>query len=143
MKVIIETIQNAFSENLEAVVLLIVVTGILYLINIILGTILGTFDIGFNLKKFLFGFLKGLIASLCIFVFCYALNLLALTLKLVDIVISVDVLTVLEVITVLAVWDIDLSKEIFEKIKSLKELKYVKYEDVSKLVNDYSTDERG
>lgn len=130
MKVIIETIQNAFSENLEAVVLLIVATGILYLINILLGTILGTFDVGFNFKKFLFGFLKGLVASICIFVFCYALNLLTLTLKLVDIVISVDVLTVLEVITVLAVWCIDLAKEIFEKIKSLKELKYIKYEDI-------------
>lgn len=143
MKVIIETIRNAFSENLEAVFLLIVVTAILYLINILLGTILGTFDVGFNFKKFLFGFLKGLVASICIFVFCYALNLLALTLKLVDIVISVDVLTVLEVITVLAVWCIDLAKEIFEKIKSLKELKYINYKDVSKLVNDYTTDERG
>lgn len=141
MKIIIETIQKAFSENLEAVFLLIVVTALLYLINIVLGTILGTFNIGFNLKKFLFGFLKGLIASLCIFAFCYALNLLALTLKLVDIVVSVDVLTVLEVIVVLSTWAIDLSKEIFEKVKSLKELKYIKYEDVS--VNDYATDERG
>jgi len=141
MKVIIDTIQNAFSENLEAVVLLIVVTALLYLINIILGTILGTFNIGFNLKKFLFGFLKGTVASLCIFAFCYSLNLLALTLKLVDIVVSVSVLTVIEVITVLATWDIDLSTEIFEKVKSLKELKYLKYGDVT--VNDYATNERG
>lgn len=141
MKLIIETIQKAFSENLDAVVLLIIVTAMLYLINIVLGTILGTHQVGFNLKKFLFGFLKGIIASLCIFVFCYALNLLALTLKLVDIVVSVDVLTIVEVIVVLSTWAIDLSKEIFEKVKSLKELKYIKYEDVS--VNDYQTNDRG
>ena len=141
MKLIIETIQKAFSENLDAVVLLIIVTAMLYLINIVLGTILGTHQVGFNLKKFLFGFLKGTIASLCIFAFCYALNLLALTLKLVDIVVSVDVLTIVEVIAVLSTWAIDLSKEIFEKVKSLKELKYIKYEDVS--VNDYQTNDRG
>ena len=141
MKLIIETIQKAFSENLDAVVLLIIVTAMLYLINIVLGTILGTHQVGFNFKKFLFGFLKGTIASLCIFVFCYALNLLALTLKLVDIVVSVDVLTIVEVIVVLSTWAIDLSKEIFEKVKSLKELKYIKYEDVS--VNDYQTNDRG
>lgn len=141
MKLIIETIQKAFSENLDAVVLLIIVTAMLYLINIVLGTILGTHQVGFNLKKFLFGFLKGTIASLCIFAFCYALNLLALTLKLVDIVVSVDVLTIVEVIVVLSTWAIDLSNEIFEKVKSLKELKYIKYEDVS--VNDYQTNDRG
>ena len=141
MKLIIETIQKAFSENLDAVVLLIIVTAMLYLINIVLGTILGTHQVGFNLKKFLFGFLKGIIASLCIFAFCYALNLLSLTLKLVDIVVSVDVLTIVETIAVLSTWAIDLSKEIFEKVKSLKELKYIKYEDVS--VNDYQTNDRG
>ena len=130
MKTIIDTITKAFSSNLEAVVLLIVCTAILYLINILFGTILGTINIGFDLKKFLFGFVKGALASLCIFAFCYSLNLLSLTLALVDIIISVDVLTVLEVITVLAVWDIDLSKEIFDKIKSLKELKYVTYDAV-------------
>ena len=143
MKVIIDTIRNAFSENLEAVVLLIIVTALFYLFNIILGTILGSFEVGFNLKKFLFGFLKGIIASLCIFGFCYGLNLLALTLKLIDIVVNTVVITVLEVVMVLYTWAIDLAKEIFDKIKSLKELKYVSYDDISEIVNDYTTDERG
>lgn len=141
MKTIIEMITKAFSENLEAVVLLIFVTAMLYLINIILGTILGSFNIGFNMKKFLLGFAKGVIASLCIFAFCYALNLLSLTLAIVDIVISVSVLTVIEVITVLSVWAIDLSQEIFEKIKSLKELKYITYNDVQ--ANPHSQKELG
>ena len=129
MKTIIETIDKAFSENLEAVVLLIICTALLYLVNIALGTILGTREVGFNLKKFLFGFLKGIIAAALIFVFCYSLNLLSLTLALVDITVSVDVITVLEVVGVLAIWDIDMAKEVIEKIKSLKELKYVTYDD--------------
>ena len=141
MEKIIEIITKAMSENLEAVVLLIVVTGILYLLNILFGTILGTNEVGFNAKKFLFGFLKGLYACLGIFAFCYALNLFSLTLALIDINISVEVITVLEVVSVMVTWDIDLTKEIYEKIKQLKELKYVAYEDIT--VNDYSVDERG
>lgn len=135
MQVIINAISNAFQENLEAVFLLIIVTASMCLINIVLGTILGTSEVGFNLNKFLHGFLKGLIVSVCIFVFCYTLNLLSLTLGLIDINISVEVITVLEVVMVMVVWDLDLSKEIFEKMKSLKELKYISYEDV----NDYDT----
>ena len=139
MNIIIETIKQAFGENLEAVFLLIVCTAILYLINIVLGTILGANNIGFKVKKFAFGFLKGLIVSISIFAFCFVLNLLSLTLALVDIKISVSVITVLEVVGVLAIWDLDMCQEIFEKIKSLKELKYLTYEDV----NDYSVNERG
>lgn len=136
MQKVIEIITNAFQENLEAVFLLIVTTGILTLINIVLGTILGTREVGFSGGKFLHGFVKGLIVSLCIFAFCYTLNLLSLTLGLVDINISIEVITVLEVVMVMAVWDIDLAKEIFEKVKSLKTLKYFSYEDV----NDYDVD---
>lgn len=141
MDKIIEIITKAMSENLEAVVLLIVVTGILYLLNILFGTILGTNEVGFNLKKFFFGFLKGLYACIGIFAFCYVLNLFSLTLALVDINISVEVITVLEVVSVMVTWDINLATEIYEKIKSLINLKYVTYDDIT--VNDYSVDERG
>lgn len=140
MNIVVETIKQAFGENLEAVFLLILCTAILYLINIVLGTILGANNIGFKVKKFAFGFLKGLIVSISIFAFCFVLNLLSLTLALVDIKISASVLTVLEVVGVLAIWDLDMCQEIFEKIKSLKELKYLSYEDI----NDYSVNnERG
>lgn len=112
--------------------MLIVVTS-LYAINILFGTIVGSFKEKFNLKKFLFGILKCLIADIGIFLFCYTLNLFALTLQLTkDILISVDFITTIEVITILVVWAIDLSKDIIEKIKSMKELKYITYEDVSK-----------
>lgn len=130
MKTIIDIISGALSENLEAVVLLIVATAIFYLINILFGTIIGAKNDGFNTKKFFSGFLKAIAVCLCIFAFCYTLNLFSLTLKLIDIDISATVITVLEVIGVLVTWDIDLMLEIYEKIKSLKVLKFVTYDIV-------------
>lgn len=130
MKNIIEMLSKALSENLEAVVLLIVVTAIFYLLNILFGTILGTKNVGFSGRKFLSGFLKGISACLGIFSFCYTLNLFALTLALVDVQISATLITTLEVIGVMVTWDIDLCLEIYDKIKALKELKFVSYDDV-------------
>ena len=138
---IIQTIQAAFQENLEAVFLLIFATMILYLINITLGTILGTFDIGFKTKKFFFGIFKAFVVGCCIFVFSYTLNLLSLILALINVTISVDIITIMEVLGVLLTWALDLAQEILDKIKSMKELKYISYDSV--VVNDYSVDERG
>ena len=140
MKTVIEMISKAFSQTLEAVVLLIIVTAVFYLLNILFGTILGSNEIGFVRNKFLFGFVKGFTACLGIFAFCYTLNLFALALALIDVEISVTVITVLEVLGVMVTWDIDLATEIYDKIKSLKELKYVSYDDVKYRVNDYDAD---
>lgn len=127
-----KTILEALNENLETIILMLIVVSSLYAINILFGTIVGSFTEKFNLKKFLFGVLKCLIADVGIFLFCYTLNLFALTLQLTkDISISVDFITTIEVITILVVWAIDLSKDIIEKIKSMKELKYVSYDVVS------------
>lgn len=128
-----KTILEALNENLETIILMLIVVTSLYAINILFGTIVGSFKEKFNLKKFLFGILKCLIADIGILLFCYTLNLFALTLQLTkDISISVDFITTIEVITILVVWAIDLSKDIIEKIKSMKELKYITYDDVSK-----------
>jgi hypothetical protein len=43
MQVIIETITKAMQENLDTVVLMLIVINSLYLINIVLGTVKGTF----------------------------------------------------------------------------------------------------
>lgn len=131
METIIQTIQKAMQENLETVILMLIVVGSLSGINIVLGTIIGTFTEKFDVKKFFFGILKAFIIGLCIFVFCYTLNLFALTLQLTkDITISSDFITTVEVFTILIVWALDLAKDIIEKIKSMKKLKYVKYEDI-------------
>ena len=131
METILKLISEALQENLETVVLMLIVVGSLSGINIVLGTIIGSFTEGFDLKKFLFGILKAFIIGLCIFVFCYTLNLFALTLQLTkDISISSDFITTVEVFTILIAWALDLAKDILEKIKGMKTLKYVKYEDV-------------
>lgn len=136
METIIQTIQKAMQENLETVILMLIVVGSLSGINIVLGTIIGTFTTEFDAKKFFFGILKAFIIGLCIFVFCYTLNLFALTLQLTkDITISSDFITTVEVFTILIVWALDLAKDIIEKIKSMKTLKYVKYEDIQINVN--------
>lgn len=136
METIIKLISEALQENLETVVLMLIVVGSLAAINIVLGTIIGSFTEGFDLKKFLFGILKAFIIGLCIFVFCYTLNLFSLTLQLTkDVTISGDFITTLEVFTILVAFAIDYCKDILDKIKSLKDLKYVKYEDIQINVN--------
>lgn len=136
MATILKLIEEALQENLETVVLMLIVVGSLSAINIVLGTIIGTFTTEFDAKKFFFGILKAFIIGLCIFVFCYTLNLFALTLQLTkDITISSDFITTVEVFTILIVWALDLAKDIIEKIKSMKKLKYVKYEDIQINVN--------
>ena len=140
MDTIIRTIEAALQENLETIVLMLIVVGSLNTINIILGTIVGSVTTKFDFKKFMFGILKALITGVCIFCLCYSLNLFALTLQLTkDVVISSDFISTLEVFAILAIWAIDIAKDVLDKIKSIKVLKYVSYEDI----NDYSIDERG
>jgi len=137
METILTLISEALQENLETVVLMLIVVGSLSGINIILGTIIGSFTEGFDLKKFFFGILKAFIIGLCIFVFCYTLNLFALTLQLTkDVTISSDFITTVEVFVVLFAWATDLCRDILDKLKSMKTLKYVKYEDVQINVNN-------
>ena len=139
-KIIIE----AMEENLETIILMLIVVSSLYAINILFGTIIGTYTEKFNIKKFLFGILKMVLADVGIFVFCYTLNLLSLTLQLTkDVTISESFVTTLEAFGVLLTWAIDTSKDIVAKVKLLKELKYVTYDvvDVSK-VNDYDVDQQ-
>jgi len=64
------------------------------------------------------------------------LNLFALTLQLTkDVVISSDFITTVEVFVVLIAWATDLCRDILDKLKSMKTLKYVKYEDIQINVN--------
>ena len=139
---VLTIIKEAMEENLETIVLMLIVVSSLYAINILFGTIIGTYTEKFNLKKFLFGVLKMVLADIGIFVFCYTLNLFSLTLQLTkDITISESFVTTLEIFGVLLTWAVDTSKDIVAKIKSLKELKYVSYDDVITKVNDYDVDQ--
>lgn len=142
---VIKAIQEAMSENLETIVLMLIVVSSLYGINILFGTIIGTYTEKFDAKKFLFGVLKMILADVGIFVFCYTLNLFSLTLQLTkDITISGDFITTVEVFGILLTWAVDTAKDIVEKVKSLKELKYVSYDDIAvdiSKINDYDVDQ--
>ncbi|MBR2653975.1 MAG: hypothetical protein IKD59_05400 [Lachnospiraceae bacterium] len=142
---ILKVIQAAVEENLETIILMLIVVSSLYVINILFGTILGTITEKFIPKKFFFGIFKGFVANVGIFAFCYTLNLFSLTLQQTkDIQISSEFITTIEVFTILIVWGIDLAKDILEKIKSMKQLKYIGYEDVQINVNpDPSVYEEG
>lgn len=128
---IIKIIEDAMQQNLETVVLMLLVVASLYITNILFGTLLGTFTEEFIPKKFFFGILKGIVGCIGVFVFCYTLNLFALTLQTTkDITISNDLINTLMVIGVLVAWAWDIAIDIVEKLKSFKTMKYIKYEDV-------------
>lgn len=132
MNVVLKTINAAVQENLETILLMLIVVGSLSTINITLGTIVGSITEKFNFKKFIFGVFKAFIIALCIFALCYTLNLFSLTLELTkDITISTDFISTVEIAVILVVWALDLAKDIVEKIKALRNLKYVTYTDVS------------
>ena len=131
MEIIKEVLTKAFDVNLSYVVLLDIVLGFLYLFNILLGTIIGTKENNFNIKKFLFGILKSICVLLIVLGICYILNVFALTLSLLkSITINMELVTTLEIVTVLVTDVADISKELIEKIKSFRDLKFVSSEDV-------------
>lgn len=139
---ILEVIEKALESNLETVVLMLLVVASLYITNIIFGTLLGTFTEKFIPKKFFFGILKGIVGCIGVFAYCYTLNLFALTLQTTkDITISNDIVNTLMVIGVLVAWSWDLALDIYSKLKSFKQLKYISYEDV--IVQQNPQEEKG
>lgn len=123
--------QAAADENLIIVLVNLAVALGLFGTNIFFGTIMGTKEDGFDLKKFLFGIVKALGSCLGIFVFCYLLNVFYIGMNMTDLItIKVEVISTIQVIGVLYVWVIDLAKEVFDKIKSFRTLKYISYDDV-------------
>lgn len=117
--------------NIKTLSYLLAITGGLMLINIVLGATQGTMAKEFDFKKFLFGILKALVNALCILGTCCLADIFAQVLNMIEgITISAQVVSVIEILSVVVAWDIDLFKEVFEKIKSLKEMKYISYDDV-------------
>lgn len=132
MKIIVDILNEVIKdEYLPLLIVFVIVVMALMLINIVLGTIYGTKENGFDFKKNIFGWLKMLVTSIVIIAFGFVVDYFVMALNhLPNVTISTEVITIGEVLVVIVVWCIDLSKEIIEKIKSLKELKYVSYDDV-------------
>lgn len=114
----------------------------LNLIIIVLGTITGTVKDGFDWRKFLFGILKALIAALCVVALVILCDIFAQLLNLLPYIkIEAEFITAAQVIAVVVAWCVDLFMDAFTKVKGLKELKYIKYDQIRVIDKNISTDE--
>ena len=123
---------------MEVVMVFLIVAGGMYVTNIILGSLNAIFTNEFDWRKFIYGVAKAMVASLSILLFCVLLNLFNYGLSLINIVIPDNVVTILEVIGVIVGWCYDLALDIFDKIKGLKTLKYISYDDIQIQTNPQS-----
>lgn len=135
MEIVIEVLTKAFDTNISYAILMDIVIGFLYLFNIILGTFIGTKEGNFDVKKFFFGVLKAVCILLIIIGVCYILNVFTLTLNKIDfITLDENFVGVMELFAILITNGVDASKEVLEKIKTFRELRYVSADSV--VIND-------
>jgi len=140
LEMLFKLLQESLDFNMLIVVGMDVVVFALYVLNIYYGTIIGMKKVGFKFTKFFSGFIQMFGCLMGIIFYCYILNFGGLVLNLTNLItIKAELITTLEVIGVLEVWAIDLAKEVLDKIKEHKELKYVSYDDVS--VQKYKEEE--
>ena len=132
MEIIIDIFNEVIKdEYLPLLVVFVLVVMALMLLNILLGTIYGTKEEKFDFKKHLFGWLKMLATGIVIIAFGFVVDYFVIALNhLPQIAISTELITIGEILAVIVVWCVDLTKEIIEKVKSLKELKYITYDNV-------------
>ena len=131
MEIIKTTLMMACDKSIAHVILLCICLSFLHGANILLGTIIGTKESKFDIKKFLFGIIKAVSLLLIIVGVCYILNVFTLTISLIEgITIDDELVTTLELLGILVIQGIDISKEVIEKIKAFRKLKYVSYDDV-------------
>lgn len=130
MSKVLSSIASVLTDKMEVVIVFLLVSGGMYVVNIILGSLNAIFSKEFDWKKHIYGVAKAFVACLSILFFCTLLNLFAYGLSLVDIHVGDNVITILQVIGVLVGWCYDLALDIFDKIKGLKTLKYISYDDI-------------
>lgn len=130
MKVITDVMNANFFSNLEAPIVFLIVAIVLRICNIVLGSINSMFKKDFGWEKFFSGIVKMFVVSITILMVIIILNLFAYGLTLIDVVIPQDTVSAMTVILIIVTWCVDLAKEVAEKIKSLKELKYTSYDDI-------------
>lgn len=122
-------------DKIEVVIVFLIVAGGMYVVNIILGSLNAIFTNEFDWKKHLYGVAKAVVACCSILMFCLLLNLFSYGLSLINVVLPDSVVTIIEVICILVGWCYDLSLDIIDKIKGLKTLKYISYDDIQQNSN--------
>lgn len=136
MELVIKTIQ----EDAITISLLIAVTGVLMLINILLGSIMaGVFKFEkWDWNKFWQGFIKLFVFVVCIYAYCVVLDVIPLIFERIRIEIPQDIVTTLQVIGVFAVLVIKYCKKVYEQILTITG---IKKEEVDNLVQTtFNTD---
>lgn len=123
-------ITNIFS-NMEAPIVFLIVAIVLRIANIVLGSIDALFSKDFDWGKFFSGIEKMVVVAVTILMVIITLNLFAYGLTLIDVTLPKDMVSAFEVVLIVITWCVDLAIEVTEKIKSMKDLKYVKYGDVT------------
>lgn len=108
-------------DNFITSTLFLLVLGLLLFINTVLGVLIGTKEEGFDLKKLLYGFLKGGIAALCIIGFCFVIEITPIILKRIDIELPTDIIIFVELMTITVTAYKKYTIDCFEKIKKIFE----------------------
>lgn len=127
---ILTNINSTLLDKMEVVIVFLVVAGGMYITNIVLGSLNALFEKEFDWKKHIYGVAKALVACFAILMFCILLNLFSYGLGLINVVLPDSVITVIQVIGIIVGWCYDLAIDIFDKIKGLKTLKYISYDDI-------------
>ena len=122
-------ITNIFS-NMEAPIVFLIVAIVLRIANIVLGSIDAMFKKDFDWGKFFSGIEKMVVVAITILMVIITLNLFAYGLSLIDVKLPEQTFSAMQCILIVVTWCVDLAMEVKEKIQSLKELKYVSYDDL-------------
>ena len=121
--------ENVFS-NMEAPIVFLIVAIVLRIANIVLGSIDALFSKDFDWRKFFSGIEKMVVVAVTILMVIITLNLFAYGLTLIDVKLPDQTVSAMQCVLIVVTWCVDLAIEVTEKIKAMKELKYVSYDDV-------------
>ena len=135
MQIFFKLLSDAIQENLIILVALMFTMAILEIADLGLGFYIGVIDESFKWKKLWFGILKRIVLLVCVLLIGYGTNLFGLIVELFigmfgGVINTNIIVSFIEIALVVFAWVIDLLKDLYNKLKNLKTLKYIKYEDV-------------
>ena len=92
--------------------------------------------------KFLFGIEKAATIMFWTLACCFAFNMICIGAEMADFVtLGTPLIASAEIVSIALIYGIDLSKEVIDKFKSIRELKYVSFDDAKiGTINDHDVD---
>lgn len=137
---IIQALIDAISnENMIVLAIILISIVVMFGCNIYLGTMQGKKKEGFSWGKFLFGIEKAFGICAVTMALCFAFNLLCIGLTMAEFLdIGTPVIAGTEIVAVASVYGLDLAREVLEKMKASRELKYLSYDDIKVQQNPQS-----